>query len=431
VETTLHKTMERWGALLLAFYAAGVILFTAGKIGIADALNHTSNPDNWMRAAEIEPGNGEYWRHLGFYRQYDFENANPILAAEYYRDSVRANPRSSRYWMDLGSALQQGGHPKEAREAYKQAVANYPSSAQVKWAYGNFLFLQGDTANGIAELRQAIVIDPKLRRLAISRGWQAQPDVKVLLDQLLPAQPAAYTAALDFLASIQETDAALKVWDRLIALGRPFPLRSTFNFFDEMIQQGRAAEGRQLWKQAYDVNGLAYDLPAGHSAVWNGGFEHDIANGGFDWQIWGGSGFLVQPDAEVAHSGKRSMRIDFGGGANADFYHLFQYVPVEPGKKYHLSVWLRTNAITTDSGIRFLLEDPDGNGTVGVLTPSVTGTTPWTRVEADIETGAKSHVLRMQVRRLQSRQFDNRIEGTAWVDDVSLTPAGDAMAGKP
>lgn len=430
MESTLHKTAERWAALVVAFSAAAVILFTAGKIAVADALNRTSNPDNWMRAAEMEPGYGEYWRHLGFYRQYDFENANPILATEYYRNAVRANPRSSRYWIDLGGALQQAGHPHEAREAYEQAVADYPSSAQVKWAYGNLLFLQGDTANGIAELRQAILIDPRLRPLAISRCWQADPDVNVLLDQLLPAQPAAYTAALDFLASIQETDAALKVWNRLIALGRPFPLRSTFSFFDEMIQEGRAAEGRQLWKQAYDVNGLAYD-PPGRSVVWNGGFEHQVANGGFDWQIWGGNGFVVQPDAEVAHSGKRSMRIDFGGGENADFYHLFQYVPVEPGKKYHLSGWVRTNAITTDSGIRFLLEDPDSHGTVGFLTPGITGTTPWTRVEADIDTGPKSQVLKLQVRRVQSRQFDNRIEGTAWVDDVSLTPAGNATAVKP
>jgi tetratricopeptide (TPR) repeat protein len=430
VEIALHKTAERWTALLAAFLAAGLVLFTAGKIGVADALNRTSNPDNWMRAAEMEPGYGEYWRHLGFYRQYDFENANPILASEYYRNAVRDNPRSSHYWIDLGNALQQAGHPTEAREAYKEAVANYPSSARVKWAYGNFLFLQNDSADGIEQLRQAILIDPKLRPLAISRCWQTDPNVNVLLNELLPPQPAAYIAALDFLASIQETDAALKVWDRLVALGRPFPLRSTFSFFDEMIQEGRAAEGKRLWQQAYDVNGLAYD-PTGHSAVWNGGFEHDIANGGFGWRIWEGNGFLVQPDAEVAHSGRRSMRIDFGGGANADFYHLFQYVPVEPGKKYHLSAWLRTKAVSTDSGIRFLLEDANGNGTAGLLTPSITGTTPWTRVEADIESGPKSHVLKLQVRRLQSQQFDNRIEGTAWVDDVSLIPAGDAMAGKP
>ena len=111
MEITLHKTAERWAALLVAFAATAVILFAAGKIAVADALNRTSNPDNWMRAAEMEPGYGEYWRHLGFYRQYDFENANPILATEYYRNAVRANPRSSRYWIDLGSALQQAGHP--------------------------------------------------------------------------------------------------------------------------------------------------------------------------------------------------------------------------------------------------------------------------------------------------------------------------------
>jgi tetratricopeptide (TPR) repeat protein len=420
VETVLQKPLQRLLALLLALFVASTVVFTAAKMGVADVLNRTSSPENWLRAAQIEPGYGEYWHHLGYYRQNDLDSADPVLATEYYEKAVRTDSRSSRYWLDLASALQQADHPQQARDAFQQAVANFPISAEAKWAFGNFLLLQGDFNGGVAQLRQAVLIDPSLRPLAISRCWQSHPDADMLLDQLLPAQPAAYADALDFFASNQDVDSGIKVWNRLIALKQPFPVHLTFSFFDEMIRQGRAEEGRRMWQQAYDVDRLAYDLPADRSVVWNGGFEHDLADGGFGWRTYGAPGVTIEPDTEVVHSGKRSVRIDFEGAANVDFFHLFQYVAVQPGRKYHFRGWLRTDAITTDSGVRFSLSD-QGNKTAGeLLTPSVTGTTPWTLMETDIVAGPTSHVLNLQVRRFPARGFDSRIEGTAWVDDVSL-----------
>lgn len=429
MEISLRKPFPRLIALLISLPVAGVIFFAAGKIGVADALNRSADPLNWLRAAQIEPGYGEYWRHLGRYRQYDLDNADPILAAEYYDKAVRADPRSSRYWMDIASSYEQNNQPAMANQAYQQALAYYPISAEVKWNYGNFLLRRQQISAGIAQLHQAIVIDTKLRPLAISRCWQSDPDVNVLLDSLLPAQPDAYLDALDFMAATRNLPAGLKIWDRLLALKQPFPMDSTFSFFDAMIQAGQTDEGRRMWRQAYDANGLPYDTPPDHSAIWNGGFEHDLLNGGFGWRIFGITGVLVQPDTTIFHTGKRSMRVDFGGGVNADFFHLFQFVAVQPNQKYHFRGWLRTHNITTDSGVRFYLGDPESSGEVRLLTPSVTGTTPWTRVEADIETGPSTHALVLQVRRLPSRAFESRIDGTAWVDDVSLVPvAGSSLS---
>lgn len=433
MDISLRKPFPRLLVLLISLSVAGIIFFSAGKNGVADALNRSSDPGNWLRAAQIEPQYGEYWRRLGRYRQYDLDNADPLLAIEYYRKAVRADPRSSRDWMELGASYEQNNQPQLADAAYQRAIADYPISAEVKWNYGNFLLRRQEISAGIAQLHQAIVIDPKLRPLAISRCWQSQPDVSVLLDLLLPAQPDAYLDALDFMASVRELPAGMKIWERLLALKQRFPIESTFAFFNAMIQSGHTDDGLRMWRQAYDVNGLAYDRVydqgADHSAIWNGGFEHDTVNGGFDWRIFGVPGVLIQPDTAISHSGKRGMRIDFGGGANTDFFHLFQFVAVQPNQKYHFRAWLRTRNITTDSGVRFYLGDPENNGDVRLLTPSVTGTTKWTPVDADIETGPSTHVLLLQVRRLPSRAFDSRIDGTAWVDDVSLIPVAVSESG--
>ena len=61
------------------------------------------------------------------------------------------------------------------------------------------------------------MVDPKLIPLAVSRVWHSDPDIHLLLDQVLPDTPEAYSETLSFLADAQDPTTALEVWDRLIA----------------------------------------------------------------------------------------------------------------------------------------------------------------------------------------------------------------------
>lgn len=420
----LGNARKRWAAFVVSVAVTAALGFTAGEIFLADRWNRSSKPDRWLRAAELEPGNAEYWHHLGLYRQWELDGSDLSLAQQYYLRAVQANPRSSRYWMDLASAYEQAGKIELAREAFEKARTVYPISADVKWNYGNFLLRQGTVPEGFHAIRQAVDTDPHLIPLAISRCWESDADVNDLLDEALPPETDAYFSALDFFASTHDVDPGLTVWNRLLTLGKSLQLKRTFPFLDEMIQKGRVEDAQRVWRQALGASGVRYDESPDHSIVWNGGFEHDPANGGFDWREDSVAGAAMEIDTTVFHSGARSMRIDFEGGSNLDFYHLYQYVPVEPNRTYHFRAFLRTESISTESGMRFFLHDPYSRGVAEVLTPGLVGTQPWTAVEADITTGPTSHVLLIRLRRPQSRLFDNKLSGTVWVDDVSLIPTG-------
>jgi hypothetical protein len=56
----------------------------------------------------------------------------------------------------------------------------------------------------------------------------------------------------------------------------------------------------------------------------------------------------------------------------------------------------------------------------------MTHTQPWLATDADITTGPQTHILEIQIRRLPSRLFNNKLSGSVWVDDVSLVPAAPA-----
>jgi hypothetical protein len=89
------------------------------------------------------------------------------------------------------------------------------------------------------------------------------------------------------------------------------------------------------------------------------------------------------------------------------------------------------DGISTDSGIRFAINDAFDNAALHVLTPDLVGSHPWSLVEADVATGPQTHLLMIALRRLPSWKFDNKLQGTVWVDDVSLVPVSGARADGP
>jgi hypothetical protein len=168
---------------------------------------------------------------------------------------------------------------------------------------------------------------------------------------------------------------------------------------------------------------LPHDEPANHSLIWDGGFAADFANGGLGWRWDSPIGAEMDFDSAPPASGARALRLDFNGGTNLALDGPSQYVPVEPASAFHFHALMRTDQISTDSGIRFSIMDPNRPGEAALLTNNFIGTHSWTAVDADVTTSADTHFLLVRVFRNPSQFFDNKLSGTAWIADVSLVPS--------
>ena len=251
-----------------------------------------------------------------------------------------------------------------------------------------------------------------------------------MVDRLLPAKANYYQEAIDFFLSRKEASSALAVWNRAQQLGLPTELAQTTPLVNALLDQDRVSEAQETWQKALKAASWSPDSASSQALVFNGGFENGVANGGFDWREVNLSGAQFNLDETVAHSGSRSLRIDFDGSANLQFEHLFQYVVVDPATHYHFSAYLQTEGISTDRGIRFEIMDSRQPAQTRVDTTELTGTNPWTRVEADVVTGPSTHILKITLQRVPSWKFDNKLRGTVWVDDVTLAPVAARVEGR-
>jgi tetratricopeptide (TPR) repeat protein len=401
---------------------AGSLAFCGGKAWLAEHWNSSTNPALWRKAARLEPGNADYWSRLGLYRQWDLGGSNRREAVRYLQRATEIDPRSARLWMELGNAYQVSSQPARARAAYKMAQADYPMSAEVAWRYGSFFLYQGNFRRGFAEIKRALVVEPSLAASAVAECWQAHPDIHAVLKQALPAKSRFYLAAIDYFLSRRLLDPALAVWNRQVALSLPVQMPQAIPLVNALIDQSRLQEAQKTWRQALRATRWPRNPGEGESLVFNGGFARKIANGGFGWRETPVGDVCFGFDSDGAHSGSRSLRIEFEGKANLNFRNVFQFVPAQPRTLYEFSAYLRTKGISTDHGIRFEIFDPRHPSEVQILTPNMIGTNPWTQVYADVVTGRDTHLLEIALRRVPTWKFDNKIHGTVWVDDVSLVP---------
>ena len=414
----------KWIAAFLAIAAAIWLAYAGGKHELASYYALSSNPENWERATRIEPDNPELWYRLGRFRHLDFDNADIPSAITHYRRAVQLNPRSPYYKLDLADALEIAGDEREAGATFRAAQAAYPISPEVSWKYGNFLLRQDRSPEAFAEIHRAILVDPGLLPLAVSRVWHSDPDVHRLLDQVLPGTPGAYEQALGFLIDSGETAAAIEVWNGLIAKDPHPDMKWAIALTDLLVKQEKFDQAATVWRQA---TGFAPASRNG-SLVYDGGFEKDICAGGFGWQRTVIQGADFDFDTDEKHSGERSARLTFDGSMNLQYQNLFQYVLVSPNTRYHFQGYLHTDQISTESGIRFEILDPQDSRRLDVLTSNTTGTQPWTLEQADFTTAPGEHRILVRIARTPSGRLDNKLRGTVWIDDVAILPAAISSA---
>jgi hypothetical protein len=226
-----------------------------------------------------------------------------------------------------------------------------------------------------------------------------------------------------FFLAQKSVDPAMAVWNRQRQRRLAVDIEETVPLVDTLIGEGRIGEALEIWRNGLQASNWPLDSEKNGSLVMNGGFENEIANGGFDWREIPLSVATFDFDSAVVHSGVRSLRVDFDGTENLDFAHLFQYVAVAPNTRYHFSAFVRTENLTTDRGISFEILDVRQPDRVLVTSSVLTGTNPWTLVESDFVTGPETRAVKIMLRRVPSWKFDNKLGGTVWADDVALTVA--------
>jgi tetratricopeptide (TPR) repeat protein len=419
----LSNSLQR-GILVVAAFAFAISL-SYFSIRNARAFHFASlqTLEGIQHATHLEPDDARNWYLPGRYWLYNPQDPDVLRAIRAFLSASALNPRSAETWLDLATAYELEGNLTAARDDFLHAKRAYPLSPEVSWRYGNFLLRQRELEPAFAEMRHAVETDPKRGAEAFSRSLRVEPNIDKILDGILPPIGDVYMDVIWDQITDGQTDIALKVWDRLVAIHPRLPLRDIFPLVGVLRKNKRITDARRVWDQAVVVAGMA-DLqgPPG-SILWDGGFESGVTGGGYSWLFPEGmrnGQFSI--DTQERHSGNHSLRLTFDGESIVTSLDICHYVPVQTSTSYRFSAWMKTRAVTTDQGVRFQLGSLGAQDASVTVTPEVHGSEPWTHLEIPWSSGKDVQEVEVCLVRFLSDQIENKIKGTTWVDDVALVP---------
>lgn len=423
------------GARALAFLL-GLLFLTASSLPVlrwyAASRARTAQDAATLRwAVELEGDNAFYHHRLARWERFSLVKDGFERALFHYRRATVLNPYHGAYWFDFADALLESGDTGEAKAAVARALVADPRSPQTLWRAGNFWLRARQPDRSLPLFRQALEADENLAELVVRLSHRAVADTERVLREVLPPQPVFLSTYLAYLAEVEEGRAAARVWDALLELGQDFDPRSVLSYFDYLLRVREVERARRAWEVLIARGLLPEAGAAGDELLYNSDLRSPILNGGFGWQVAPhprvrtrlGAGPPGKPDA-------RALVVRFSGEENIHYRHFYQFVAVEPQRRYRFAAWLRTEGISTESGLRLEVLDAYDPERLTVRGPGLVGTKAWARQEVEFTAGPDTRLVRVGLVRLPSQRLDNQVRGTVWASRFSLEAVPVVGAGR-
>jgi tetratricopeptide (TPR) repeat protein len=425
-------------ALFAAVVAAVVLVpaILALRIAIAGALGAFSRP-RWLELAmRFDSANPHYKERLGSLLEFSLE-ARPEVAVGWFRRAVENDPENGFLWRQLAEACEFADDEACASQAFARARQLDPRSPALAWDMANFALWRHQPGQAAAEFRYLLELAPDYAPAVFSVGRTAFSGLEFLADRVISprAAPQVSLTLIQLAAKEQDWPLAAKLWKQLVAADAAFPVHEVQPYLEALMAAGRLAEAWQVWADLRHLHVIAPDSSGPGNRVYNGNFSNAPLNAGFDWHAAALSGVELTFGDPDGPRGQPCLRVDFWLAQNLEAELVYQLVPVVGNRRYHLSAWTKSEELTSSSGVRLRVLDPEHSGCAKAETPATTATTGWHRVDADVVTCADTRVVRLALWRPHSDDFPTRISGHFWISAVSLvetgTPGGEASGARP
>jgi len=401
--------------ILVTLFLASYFTLRAWK-GV-HLLQSSPSKENFLRTIRLIPSCPDPYHRMSLFHEWEMKSIDPEESLRFLKEAIERNPFEQRYWLDLARLLHLKGERKGSEQALEKAISVFPTGYRGRWVSATLLLQQDSFEKAFPHFAYILSHYPNRSRLVYEIASRAIDDKDLLFERLIPRDRSSINRYIGYLCEIGDHELAKKAWRKKVSYGFKSAREETIRYIELLIGKGDLNEGLEVWKEALREEGL--NIPSDGNLITNGGFEQDkLLGGGFDWKIGKVKGAEISFDSSVALEGKRSLKIAFGGKENVNFHHVYQYVTLRPETEYLLKTSIKSDKITTRSGVKIEI--------IGIgprlysTSEPVTGSNEWRKLTLTFKTPAGSQGGLVRVRREETEKLDRFIGGTVWIDAFQL-----------
>ena len=338
--------------------------------------------------------------------------------------AVNVSPWDYRQRLLLARIKEIEGDRTQALRVLQDAVELAPNYPEVHWQLANLLLRDGKLSKAVPEFRTAISSNSSLLAGTLDLLWRVSGANLIPVQAVTPRDPKSQLVLAQFLVKQSRPADAITVFsgiDRNVLLG----LHDTPGFVDSLVAAGRIEEARGLWVGLASGSYAQPGRPL--PAIWNGDFESDISKSmtQFDWNLTRNEYATPVIDMNTAHSGSRSLRIDFAGRDTTRVDgQVKQTVIVRPGARYRLECYVKTERFESPEGPRVVIADLASGAELMGTEPIISGSSDWRPLAIGFQVPASTRAVTVTIKRVPKFSFDKPTRGSIWFDDFVLTERG-------
>jgi tetratricopeptide (TPR) repeat protein len=341
-------------------------------------------------------------------------------AKAHARRAVDLSPHDYRFRITLASIEEAEGDRSAAEASLEAARALAPNYWDVHYRLGNLLVREGKLAQSLDEFQIAVAANNALLPGTLDLLWRASRGDVNVLQTATGSSPKARLTLAQFLLRVSRPAEAESVFGSIDREGRVAASTESGAFLNALIAAGELGPARDFWSDLAGADRQSM-------LMWNGGFEMELLRSfaQFDW-LFGRSEYArLTIDAAVAHTGSRSLKIEFAGRDTTQLDNeIKQLVPVRPGARYTLECYAKTSELETPEGPRVVVANSASPVWIAASEPVARGSGDWQRLAVDFVapqsvSGGMSAVF-ISIKRKPKFSYDEPTRGAVWFDDFSL-----------
>lgn len=333
-----------------------------------------------------------------------------VLALEH---AVALRPSDYSLWLSLGLLRDQIGNTSAALAAFDEAVKRAPFYAQPRWQRGNLLLRTGQYDAAFKDLNQAAQSEPELIPNLIDLAWGISKGDPKLTEQLAQIKTEKMRIAFARLLARQGKATEAVAQFRTTGL---VPIEVRRELVEQLLAKGAFKEAFEIWKGDQTIE-------AGIS-IYDGGFEAPLTfdQVGFGWRVPRTlPAVTLALDSSKAHSGSKSLRIEFSGDSSPTSPAISQLILVEPSRRYRINFATRSEDVVSGGLPLVVINDAAGERKLlGQSAPLSKGSRDWQVVSFEFSVPAATAAVLLGFQRENCTTSPCPGFGSIWLDSFSV-----------
>ncbi|WGZ96192.1 MAG: hypothetical protein QJT81_09525 [Candidatus Thiothrix putei] len=248
--------------------------------------------------------------------------------------------------------------------------------------------------------------------------WLNAATTRPLFTPLMAKPPAWWPAFFSHILQDSQTppDALAALYQQPLVGGYRLPETQTAQYIHYLTQRQQWREAREVW-----LENLPADYTPFKGLVYDGGFEGERHNTGFDWFFIPHELLSIKQQATFDTQGEHSLRLILRDATHLNVQHVWQRLVLPPGQ-YTWRFRYRIDRMSTLKGLQWRIRCVADEQRVLAESAVLRDVTPWKALQATVKIPADCPVQLLRLEASSPRLHEQVFAGDIWFDAVEISP---------